>query len=100
MEKKLYLGLITKYANCIEEVEILKEVDSMYMLNINKACRSIILKTGLNTNLEEDNAFEMFSESKECLIKQMREYASVEIEKLNKHISDLQSGLEMALNEN
>lgn len=99
MEKKLYLGRIGSWKNCLDEIEITKETEKRYTLGSNSAYRSILNKSDLNRDIESGIAFEMFSDSKEYLVEQMREYVSVEIEKPNKRISDLQSSFEKVLSE-
>lgn len=99
MEKKLYLGRISSWKNCLEEIQITKETEKRYTLGSNSAYRNILNKSDLNRNIESGIGFEMFSESKELLIELMREYVSKEIERANKRISDLQISFEKVLSE-
>lgn len=103
MVNELYLGTLDYRNNQnyskIHKVRIRFENDDMYAIDSNITKRERIRKVLLNVNLKHRFDFVMFSESKEFLIEQMREYVSVEIEKSNKRISDLQSSFERVLSE-
>lgn len=100
---KLYLGTLDYRNNHnyskIHEVRIRFETDDMYAVDLNITKRERIRKDLLNVNLKHRFDFVMFSESKEYLIEQMREYVSDEIDRMNKRISDLQSNFENILND-
>lgn len=99
---KLYLGTLDYRNNQnyskIHEVRIRFETDDMYAVDLNITKRERIRKDLLNVNLKHRFDFVMFSESKEYLIEQMREYVSYEIDRMNKRISDLQSSFENIIN--
>ena len=101
---KLYLGTLDYRNNQnyskIHEVRIRFDNDDMYAIDSNITKRERIRKCQLNTNLKSRFDFIMFSESKEYLLEQMREYVSNEIEKANKRIDNLQNSFDRILSEN
>lgn len=101
---KLYLGTLDYRNNQnyskIHEVRIRFETDDMYAIDSNITKRERIRKNLLNTNLKNRFDFAMFSESKEYLTEQMREYVSNEIGKASKRILDLQNSFQKVLDEN
>lgn len=101
---KLYLGTLDYRNNQnyskIHEVRIRFENEDTYAIDLNITKRERIRKVLLNVNLRHRFDFVMFSDSKEYLIEQMREYVSDEVDRMNKRISDLQSSFERVLDEN
>lgn len=99
---KLYLGTLDYRNNQnyskIHEVGIRFETDDMYAVDLNITKRERIRKDLLNTNLKHKFDFVMFSESREFLVEQMREYVSDEIDRMNKRVLDLQINFENIIN--
>lgn len=99
MDKKLYLGTIECHKDVIQEVFTTEGLNDTILLQKNPLGMQRIEKQDLNKRVTM-YGFAMFSESKEYLIEQMREYVSNEIEKANKRILDLQNSFQKVLDEN